>query len=277
MGHTFVHGSWLRDDGIFADEACYTPCSSGRHSRSPTPSFRSHRAKYTARSKLQGISNRHSRRRTTEGDELYNALCLRHVSINGSTTSLPLEIPQAMGHTFVRDSWLRDDGIFADEACYTPCSSGRHSRPPLHRHSAATARSIRHGARSKESQAATVAGEPLKETNSTMLCAVEASPLRRHSAATAQSIWHGACSKESQTAGVAGAPLKETNSTMLCAVDTSPLRRHSAATARSIRHGARSKESQAAGVAGAPLKETNSTMLCAVDTSPSMAQPRLCH
>ena len=40
-------------------------------------------------------------------------LCHAHVSINGSTKSLPLEIPQAMVHRFVRDSWLRDDAMVA--------------------------------------------------------------------------------------------------------------------------------------------------------------------
>ena len=159
MIYAFGRGSWLRDDGIFVcategDELYNALC---RRGVSPTPSFRSHRAKYPARRMLQGISNRRSRRCATEGDELYNALCHRIVSINGSTASLPLEIPQAMIHALGHESWLRDDGIFVcttegDELYNALCRRRVSPTPSFRSHRAKyTARRMLQGISSRRS------------------------------------------------------------------------------------------------------------------------------
>ena len=47
-------------------------CDSTPRALPPCPSFRGHRVRFKAGSIARGISNYHSRRRATDGDELYS-------------------------------------------------------------------------------------------------------------------------------------------------------------------------------------------------------------
>ena len=188
----------------------------------------------------------------------------RIVSINGLTTSLPLEIPPATHHTFGHGSRLRDDEGHAPRNLKPP-----HALPPL-RHSAATAQNIWRGACFKESQ--TTARAPPTPS------------FRSHRAkCMARSMLQGISNHRSRSpySVIPQPPRKvygaEHASRNLKPPHALPPLRHSAATAQSIWRGACFKESQTAALDGVPLKETKSTMLSAIESSPSMTELRLCH